>query len=574
MKNQAIAEAFNKIADLLEIKGENPFRVRAYRRAAQVLETLNTPVETMTDEELLSLPGIGRDLLGKIREYVRDGRIEALERLKGEMPEGLAELLEIPGLGPKTVRLIYENLGITNVDQLERAARDGRLQRLPNIRKKTEENILKGIDILKRGRARRPIGVVLPIAEYILERIAQVKGVKRYSLAGSLRRWKETVKDVDILVSAEHPDRVMNALVKLPIVERVLLRGPTKTSVLLKERIQVDLRAVDDSSFGAALQYFTGSKEHNIKLREMALRKGLKINEYGVFNSEGRRLGGATEEEIYEILGLQYIPPELREGLGEVEAALQGSLPMLIKPEDIKGDLHIHSLHSDGRHSLEDIVAEARRHGYQYIAITDHSEGLAVAGGLGEERIMEQIREIDTFNSKIKGFRVFKGIEVNIRNDGSLDLPERVLSRLDFVVASIHSGFRQSSTQLTARAVSAMKSPHVDVIAHPTGRLLGERDPYEINLDEVIRNAVETDTLLEINAFPLRLDLNDLNVRKAKDKGARFVINTDAHFKEQMAFMRYGVAVARRGWLQKEDVINTLSLSEFQKWLSSKKRRV
>ncbi len=571
MKNREIAKALNTIADLLEIRGDNPFRIRAYRRAAQILEDLQRSVEEMSDQELLSLPGIGKDLLTKIRQYQREGKMEFLEQLKREVPEGLTELMAVPGLGPATARLIYEHLGIRDVDALERAAMEGVLRGVPGIREKTEKNILKGIQILKRTRVRRPIGMVMPLAEEILEALREVKGVKRCAIAGSLRRWKETIKDVDILACAEDPQRLIRAFVSLPSVERVLVSGPAKTSVILRDALQVDLRIVQEDSFGSALQYFTGSKEHNIRLRELAQRKGLKVNEYGVYRSDGTRIGGETEEGVYQALGLPFIPPELREDRGEIEAAMDGRLPELISIEDIRGDLHIHSIYSDGRNRLEELVEEAMRRGYQYIAITDHSRRLAIAGGLDEDRILEQIREIDALNKKLNGFRVFSGVEVDIMNDGRLDLPEETLSRLDFVIASIHSGLKQSSEILTMRILKAIGSSYVRMIGHPTGRLMPDRDACEVDLETVYREASRTGTALEINAFPMRLDLNDTAARRAAEHGVKLIISTDAHLKDQMGYMRYGVAVARRAWLRKEDVLNTLTLPEFQNWLRNRK---
>ncbi len=573
MKNQEIARAFSEIADLLELKGENPFRIRAYRKAAQNIESLSREIEKLSEDELTAIPGIGKDLAGKIQEYLSRGSMEALESLRQEVPDGLTEIMSVPGVGPKTARLLFERLHVQDIEGLEALAREGRLQGLPGIKKKTEENILRGIEMLKRGRERQPLGKVLPVAEDMIERLKGVAGIGKLCLAGSLRRWKETIKDIDILATSSEPAEVMNAFVSLPGVEEVLLKGPTKSSIVTAGGIQVDLRVVEEDSFGAALQYFTGSKAHNIRIREMALRQGLKVNEYGVFReSDGRKLGGRKEEDVYRLVGLPLIPPELREDTGEIEAAVEGRLPRLVSSSDIKGDLHVHSRWSDGSHSIEELVTAAREMGYSYIAVTDHSKGLGIAGGLSAEALLRQKREIDALNRKLRGFRVFSGVEVDIRSDCTLDLPDEVLGRLDFVIASIHSGFRQSAAQITKRLLSAMRNPCVRVIAHPTGRIIGERDAYEIDVKEFLRTAKETATVLEINAYPMRLDMPDRLAREAKRLGIAMAVSTDAHLTSQLEYMRYGVATARRAWLGPEDLINTRSLKDFERFLSRKQQ--
>ncbi|MBI5188151.1 MAG: DNA polymerase/3'-5' exonuclease PolX [Nitrospirae bacterium] len=568
MKNQEITRIFNDIADLLEIKGENPFRIRAYRRAAQNIEGLSRDVAETPKDELIKVPGIGQDLAGKIEEYVRTGRLQFYEDLKKEVPEGLSILLSVPSLGPKTAKLLFEKLKVRDIETLEQLAREHKLRGLPGIKEKTEENILKGIEMLKRGMERQPLGKVLPLANDILEHLKRKASVKKLSLAGSLRRWKDTIKDIDILATSENPKEVMNAFVHLPHVKDVLAHGPTKSSVIIHEGLQVDLRVVEEDSFGAALAYFTGSKAHNIRLREMAMRGGLKINEYGIFRErDEKKLGGKEEEDIYRILGLPYIPPELREDTGEVEAAIEGRLPKLIELKDIKGDLHVHSKWSDGSHDFEELIDEARKRGYEYIAITDHSKGLVIARGLNEERLMEEKKEIDAINKRLRGFRLIAGIEVDIRSDGHMDLTDDVLKKMDIVVASIHSGFRQSREQLTKRLVSAMRNPYVTIIAHPTGRLIGERDSYDVDMDEILKVAKETRTAIEINAYPLRLDLNDVYAKMAKEMGIPIVISTDTHVTNQFVYMAYGVSIARRGWLEKRDVLNTMSYKFLRKTL-------
>ncbi|MDA8337853.1 MAG: DNA polymerase/3'-5' exonuclease PolX, partial [Nitrospiraceae bacterium] len=568
MKNQEIARIFNEIADLLEIKGENPFRIRAYRRAAQNIEGLPKSVEETPKEELLKVPGIGQDLAGKIEEYLKTGRMQAHEELKHEIPEGLLALLSVPSLGPKTSKLLYEKLKIKGIDDLERLASEHKLAGLPGIKEKTEENILKGIEMLKRGKERQPLGKVLPIANDILEHLKKKAPVDRIDLAGSLRRWKDTIKDIDILATSDNPKEVMKVFVHLPHVKDVLMHGPTKSTVIIHEDLQVDLRVVEKESYGAAMAYFTGSKEHNIRLREMAMKKGLKINEYGIFREkDNKKIGGEKEEDVYRILGLPYIPPELREDQGEIEAAQEGKLPKLVALNDIKGDLHVHSKWSDGSHTFDQLVDAARGYGYSYIAITDHSKGLGIARGLTGERLLEQKKEIDAVNKKLKGFMIIHGVEVDIRSDGGLDISDDVLKELDIVVASIHSGFKQPKKQLTYRMVSAMKNPYVSIIAHPTGRLIGERDAYDVDMDEVLTVAKKTGTAIEINAYPLRLDINDTYAKRAKGMGIPIVIATDTHVTNQFDYMRYGISIARRGWLEKDDVLNTLAVDKLLKRL-------
>lgn len=573
MINQEIAKIFNEMADILEIKGENVFRIRAYRRAAQNIDGLPKDAGKMTEEELLAIPGIGKDLAGKILHYVKTGEMEAYDALKREVPEGLTVLLSVPGLGPKTAKLLYDRLKIKDIDDLERLAREHKLSGLPGIKEKTEENILKGIGMLKRGKERLPIGRVLPVANEILSHLRERAPVRELALAGSLRRWKETVKDIDILATSGEPQKVMGAFVHLPIVREVLMRGPTKSSVVISEGIQVDLRVVEEESFGAALAYFTGSKAHNIRLREMAVKAGLKINEYGIFREkDDKRIGGEKEEDVYRTLGLPFIPPELREDTGEIEAALEGRLPKLLELRDIRGDLHVHTRRSDGSHTLDELIRAARGKGYSYIAITDHTKGLGVARGLNEEKVLEEMKEITAMNKKLKGFRLLAGAEVDIRSDYTLDLPDEVLRRLDIVMASIHSGFRQGREQLTRRLVSAIKNPYVTVIAHPTGRLIGERDAYEVDMERVFAAAKEEGKAIEINAYPLRLDINDTYAKRAKEMGIPVVIDTDTHVINQFDFMIYGVSIGRRGWLEKDDVLNTFPLRNLLKWLRKSKQ--
>ena len=566
MKNKDVAQIFNEIADLLEIKGDNPFRIRAYRRAALNIETLSKDVADIPKNELMKIPGIGKDLAEKIEEYVRSGNIPSYEALKKEVPESLGLLLSVPGLGPKTAKLLFDELKVKSLEDLEHFAEQHMLSRLPGIKEKTEDNILKGLAMLKRGRERRPLGKVMPIAQEIFEHLKHEAPVHKLTIAGSIRRRKDTIKDIDILATSSDPRSVMKVFVGLPQVKDVVMKGPTKSSIVIPEGLQVDLRVVEEENFGAALAYFTGSKSHNIRLREIAVRKGLKVNEYGIFREkDGRRLGGEKEEDIYRLLGLSYIPPELREDSGEIEASLQGRLPKLVKMSDIKGDLHVHTMRSDGSHDFDELIEAARKNGYEYIAITDHSQGLGIAHGLSVERLLEEKKEIDAMNKRLRGFRLLAGTEVDIRSNGEIDFPDEILRKMEIVVASIHSGFKQSSAKITKRLIAAIRNPYVTIIAHPSGRLIGERDPYDVDMDAVFRAARETGTALEINAYPLRLDLNDVYAKKAKDMGVPIVISTDTHVTNQFEFMRYGVSIARRGWLGKKDVLNTLPYKDLMK---------
>lgn len=563
MKNQQVAKIFNELAQLLELKGESIFRIRAYQRAAQNIDSFSKDVAVCSEEELMELPGIGKDLAAKIREYCETGRIAKHEEMIRDVPQGVLEMSHIPGVGPKTAKMLYEKVNIRSIDELESMARAGRLAGLRGIQKKTEENILKGIERLNRGTGRHLISRVIPLADDIVRRLKEGAPIGRIAVAGSIRRWKETVKDADILTTSSDPGKVMELFVRLPHVVRVLVKGPTKSSVITDNGIQVDLRVVAEESFGAALQYFTGSKEHNIRLRERAVKAGLKINEYGVFELPGdRKIGGEAEEDVYRALRLPFIPPELREDSGEIDAALEGRLPELVMLEDIKGDLHVHTKWSDGRHDLDTIVDAARQKGYEYIAVTDHTKGLGVAHGLDEARFAEQAGLIDTANKKLSRFRILKGAEVDIRADGGLDVSDACLATLDIVIASVHSGFKQNREQITKRMLSAVRNPHVSIVAHPTGRLIGERDAYAVDLDAVMKEAAKYNVAVEVNAYPERLDLNDGNLRVAKEYGVPIVINTDTHITRHFEFMRYGVAMARRGWVEKKDVLNALQYEE------------
>ena len=576
MKNAEIAALFIEIADFLEIKGENPFRVRAYRRAAQTMEGLAEDVAAVAGRgELLEIPGIGKDLAGKIQEFLQSGAVEVLEGLRREIPVGVVELMRIHGVGPKTAKLLYEQVGVDSVEKLEELAKEHKLAGVPGIQAKTEENILKGIAVWRGGRERTPLGAALTLAETILETLRDLEEVDRISMAGSLRRMKETVKDIDILVTSKTPARIMEVFVGLPNLAEVLAHGETKSSLRLREGIQVDLRVVEPDCFGAALQYFTGSKQHNIRVRELAQRRELKVSEYGVFDGRsGKRVAGVTEEDVYRAVGLPFIPPELREDTGEIEAALADRLPTLVALADIRGDLQLHTTWSDGAHSLADLAAGVQAKGYQYMAVTDHSKSVTVARGMDEARVVQMIAEVRSLNRRLKGFRVLAGCEVDILADGSLDFPDEILAQLDLVQVSVHSRFKMSREEMTARIVRGVRHPLVHILGHPTGRLIGERAAYEVDMEAVLQAARVAGIAVEINASPSRLDLNDLHARRAKDLGIPIAISTDAHAMPQLDFMRYGVAVARRAWLTPGDVLNTLPDRDLVSWLGQRRRPV
>jgi DNA polymerase (family X) len=573
MKNREIARIFSDIADILELKEDNVFKIRAYRKAALNLEGLTQDLAELSHKELLEIPGVGQDLAAKIEEYLQTGAVAMHDKLKSEIPAGVFSLLAIPDLGPKTAKMIYETLGITSIEALERAALEHRLAGVRGIQQKTEENILRGIEAVKRGRDRRPLGMMLPAALDLVNALRKVTRLERIEVAGSIRRRKESIKDIDLVATAPDAAAVMEAFVNLPQIHEVIMKGPTRASVVIRERVQVDLRVVEREAFGAALAYLTGSKAHNVRLREMAVRRGLKINEYGIFDEANRRLGGEEEEDVYRLLGLPWVPPELREDQGEIEAAIAGWLPRLVESREIRGDLHVHSRWSDGAHSIADLAEAARGHGLSYLAITDHSQGLGIARGLTPERLREQAQEIKALNLEQKGFRVLHGTEMDIQGDGTLDFQDQVLKKLDLVIASIHSGFGNSREVMTGRIAAAMRNPYVTMIGHPTGRLIGEREGYDVDMEALLKLAAETGTALEINCYPLRLDLPDKYVRRAKELGVKLVINSDAHVKNQFDLLDYGISVAKRGWLERGDVLNTLELPELVKRLGDKRRR-
>jgi len=592
MKNKEVEKLLLEIGQLLELKGENPFRIRSYQKAAQNIASLTEPIESFAEQDKLqTIPGVGEGIAEKIKEYLRSGKLKYYEDLKEDFPDGLLEILAVPGIGPKTAKTIYDELKIESLAQLEKAAEEHRLSTLHRLGEKTEENILRGIQLLRKGGERILLSTALLLAKPIISELKKCPRIKDLDLAGSIRRKKETIRDIDILCTVEKSDIVMNKFVGLPQVREILAQGETKSSVILEEGIQVDLRVIKPESYGAALMYFTGSKDHNIAIREFARKKGYKINEYGLFKlSKGRaavsrrrtgavavttqreiRVAGKTEKEVYEKLGLQYIPPEIREASDEIEVALRNRIPRLVEEKDIRGDLHIHSRYSDGIGKLSEIAERGKEMGLEWVGICDHSQTLKVAGGLDVDGVYKKIEETRKFNRNSRNVKLLCGMEVDILSDGSLDYEDDVLSQLDLVIAAIHTGFKQSEEQLTERIISAMENKYVHMIAHPQGRLLGKREPYAVNMEKVLKTAQKTHTFLEINAYPERLDLYDIYCRKAKEMGVLMGIGTDAHTLNQMENLYLGVAVGRRGWLEKKNLLNSLSYSELIEALGRKR---
>jgi DNA polymerase (family 10) len=574
MRNQEVAKILHDISVLLDIKGESRFRVVAYEEAARRIEGWPEPIEEVwKNGKLEDIPGIGQSIASKIAEYLATGKMTYYEELTKEIPPELIELTEIPGVGPKIARLLYEQLGIKTPEDLEKAIREKKLRNLPRLGAKSEEKIARGLEMFRRKTGRMLLGQALPLVEGIVALLRERTGVEKISPAGSIRRMKETIGDIDILVASSRPQLIMDVFVALPQVREVLAKGDTKSSIVTHEGIQVDVRVVEEECFGAALQYFTGSKAHNIKLREIALKKGFKVNEYGIFRLDtNERVGGEREEDIYEILGMEWIPPELREDQGEIECALEKKLPVLVDMKDIRGDLHVHSYWSDGVASIEEMAQAALARGYQYLAICDHTQSLAVASGLTPEEVHEREKEIRRWNERHPELLVLNGVEANILSDGSLDFPDKELALLEVVVAGLHSGLTQKEEKILKRLELAMKNPYVQIISHPTGRIIGKREAYEVNCDVLFAMAKATHTSLELNAQPERLDLRDVDARKAAQEGIKIVISTDAHDPGSLEYMRYGVAQARRAWLRKEDVLNTFGREELLEFLARKRK--
>jgi DNA polymerase (family 10) len=569
MTNQELAKIFYDIAAYLEMEGV-AFKPQAYEKAAITLETLEEDVKDIYKKgglkALEEIPGVGKSIAEKIEEYLKTGKIKYYEEFKKKIPVNLDEIIPVEGMGPKRAKILYEKLGIKNLKELEKAARAHKIAKLFGFGEKSEKNILEAIEFLKREKGRFLLGEILPKVKEISQKLKKLKEVERVDAVGSIRRMKETIGDVDFLVISKNPKIVMDFFVSLPGVVKIWGKGKTKSSVRLEEGFDMDIRVLPKRSYGAALQYFTGSKEHNIVLRKIAIDKGLKLSEHGLFKGS-KMVASETEEGIYKALGLQWIPPEMREDQGEIEAAQKGKLPKLIDYDDIKGDLHCHTDWSRKEYpSIDEITKNAQRIGYQYVGIADHTKFLRIENGLDEGKIIRRNKVIDKINKKLKGFRILKGCEANIMNDGSLDIGDDVLAQLDFVIAGVHSTFKMPREKMTERIIKAMKNPNIDIISHPTGRLIQRRDEFQIDFDEILRVAKETGTILEINSYPERLDLKDTNIRKAKEMGVKMVINTDSHHTDQMRFIEFGIAQARRGWAEKEDIINCRPLEKLIKY--------
>lgn len=564
MKNKEIAIIFSRIADALEIKGETGFKVIAYRKASRILEDLTEDIKDISKEKRLQeISGIGSGIAKKIEEYLKTGYMKKFDEALSDIPEGLLELLNIQNIGGKTVHLAYKQLGVKSLEDLKRVIDDGSLARLYGLGEKKVENIKKGITIYEHAQERIHIFEAVNIVEEVIDYLKEAPHIGRISPAGSLRRMRETVGDIDILATGKDGAKIIDYFTQFPGVTRTLAAGKTKSSVMIsaeKGERQVDLRIVDESEYGSALQYFTGSKAHNIKLRSLAKEMGLKISEYGVFRGE-KKIAGTKEEEIYRTLNLAFIPPELREDRGEIELAAKNKLPRIVESTDIRGDLHVHSQYSDGSLSIEKIAESAKDQGYEYIAVCDHSQSVKYANGLSPERLRNQIDEIDSINRHLKGIKILKGTEVDILQDGRLDFPDEILKDLDIVVAAIHSGFKRNVTE---RMLKAMENPYVTIIAHPSGRLISGREGYDVDLENVMEGSQKFGVVLELNAYYDRLDLNEFYLKKAKDKGIKISLGTDTHHAGGLEMMRFGVGIARRAWLEKKDIINCLSYEDIR----------
>ncbi|MCK9377714.1 MAG: DNA polymerase/3'-5' exonuclease PolX [Syntrophobacterales bacterium] len=573
MKNKELAKIFTEISEYLEMEGVQ-FKPYAYQKAALALETLKNDVEDLYKtgglKGLKGISGVGESIAHKIEEYLTTGRIEYYEEFKQKMPINLDDIVGVEGVGPKKARVLFEKLGVKTLEELEAAAQAHRIAPLFGFGEKTEKNILQGIEFLKTSKGRFLLGEILPIANQVLEKLQSLPEVERANTAGSVRRMKETIGDVDFLVISTDSARVMEWFVAQPGVVKVWGHGDTKSSVRLKEGFDMDIRVITPESYGAALQYFTGSKDHNIALRKIAIDKGYKLSEYGLFQGE-RLIAAATEEEVYEKLGMAWIPPELRENRGEIEAALAGKLPEIIGYGDIKGDLHVHCNWDGGANSIDEIVEAALALAYEYVGIADHTQFLKIERGLDEDKLRARNREIEEINARLaregKNFRVLKGCEANILADGAIDITDEALAEQDFVIAGVHSHFKQPREEMTRRILRAMRNPHVDIIAHPTGRILKRREEYEVAIDDLLKGAQETGTILEINSYPERLDLGDVNIFAAKQAGIKMAINTDTHNVDQLHLMGFGISQARRGWAEKKDIINAWPAAELLKML-------
>ncbi len=573
MHNQEISKILFELAELYEMKNV-PFKPRALERASETIDSLGEDVSDIYKKggikDLQNIPGVGRGIAEKIEEYLKTGHVKEYEGMKKKMPVDIAGLSSIDGVGPKLINLLYTRLKIRTVSDLEKAAKEGKLRNLPRMGEKLEAKILKGIEFKHEGGGRFALGEVLPLSREIKARLLNVKGVEAVEVAGSIRRMQETVGDLDFLAISEHPAAAADFFAHMTEVSHVYGHGETKVLVRLKSGIDADLRIVPKASFGAALQYFTGNKDHNVEVRKLAIKKGYKLNEYGLFKGK-KIIAAETEKEVYEKLGMQLPFPEIRSNLGEIDAALEGKLPKLIGYDDLKGDLQIQTSWTDGKNSIEEMAREAEKIGHEYIAITDHTKSLAMTGGSDEKKLLRQMAEIDKINAKFKmqnsKLRILKGAEVNIMKDGSLDIDDKTLAKLDVVGAAVHSLFNLARKEQTARIIKAMENPNVDILFHPTGRVINKRKPYDIDMEKIIKTAKRTGTILEIDGHPWRLDLKDEHIRMAREAGVKMVIDTDAHSIYEMSYLEYGIAQARRAWCEKNDIINALPLKEFLKAL-------
>ncbi|MCD6575902.1 MAG: DNA polymerase/3'-5' exonuclease PolX [Nanoarchaeota archaeon] len=568
MKNQEIAKIFYAIADMLEVK-EVPWKPIAYRKAARSIESMSEDIEKIYKKKgikgLEEIPGVGKDIAQRIVEYLQTGEIEKYEKLKKSLPVNVEELMSIEGIGPKTIKLLYKKLKIKNLRDLEKAAKAGKLRNLPRFGEKSEENILKSIEFAKRAGERKPLGYALPIAEEIVSKLKKLKEVDKIQICGSTARKKETIGDIDILITTKHPIKVMDFFTSMEGVNRIVAKGPTKSTIVYGS-IEVDLRVVDPKNFGSAVQYFVGSKEHNVALRRIAISKGYKLSEYGLFKGN-KRVAGEKEEDIYKKLGMDWIPYELRENRGEIEAAQKHKLPKLVEVKDVISDLQMHTKYSDGNNTVEEMALTAKRNGLKYIAITDHIGRLRVANAMTLKDIKKQKKEIEKLNSKFKNFKVLQGAEVDINLDGSLAATRKMLKELDIVLAAIHSGLKRSKKEQTKRIISAIESGYVNIIAHPTGRIINMRQGYELDWDKIFEAALKNNVALEINAYPTRMDLNDIHAKAAMEAGVMLSIGTDSHSKEHLRFLKLGAYTARRAWCEKKNIINTLPLKKLKKKL-------
>ncbi|MBI4010498.1 MAG: DNA polymerase/3'-5' exonuclease PolX [Candidatus Aenigmarchaeota archaeon] len=569
MKNFEIAKILYNIALYLEME-EEQFKPRAYEKAAHSVEALSEECIEIYQKgglkALMEIPGVGQSIAEKIEELIKTGKLKYYDQLRKRIPVDIEQLTAIEGVGPKTVKILYKKLKIKNVGDLEKAAKAGKIKKLSGFGEKSEQDILKGIEFFRRSKGRFILGFVLPMVRDIQNRLKQLPEVKQAIVAGSARRMKETIGDADILVVSNKPQKVMDYFVSMPEVIDVIGKGETKSSVKLKIGLNVDVRVVSSNSFGAALQYFTGNIDHNVVLRGIAKDKGWKLNEYGIFKGS-KQIAGNTEEDVYEKLGMQWMPPELRENTGELQAAIKDKLPRLIDYDDLKGDLQVQTSWTDGSNSIKEMAEEAKKFGLEYIAITDHTKALAMTGGLDEKKLLQQMKEIEKINRQLSEITILAGAEVNILKDGRLDIDDKTLSQLDFVGASVHSLFNLPKEEQTKRIIKAIENENVDIIFHPTGRVIQQREPYEVDIDRIIQMAKDTETMLEINAYPNRLDLKDEHIKKAVQAGVKFCIDSDAHSKLHFRYLEFGIAQARRGWTEKKDVVNALSLKEFLKFV-------